>query len=330
MTSADVQRFAKLALDCIDREYPYHLSHLCVEPGAVESPRSLTPVFYGCFDWHSAVHGHWVVARSMHLLAGSDFSNTCREALNRSLTAEGLEVEGSYVADRPGFERPYGLAWLLTLAAELHLQEGVDVRRWREAIRPLEQTAAKHLQSWLLKLTHPNRTGTHNQTAFAMVLAMDWADAVEDAAMQSMLRQRSLDLFGSDHGYALHLEPSGEDFLSPSLAGAWVMRRVLEPGDFSAWIDRAMPELGCSFNLRPVAPSDRSDGRLCHLDGLNLSRAWMLRDIVGALPEHDTRLESLSVSADVHELAGLEGVSSEYYAGAHWLGTFAVYLRHRR
>lgn len=330
MTSMDVQRFAKLALDCIDREYPYHLSHLCAEPGEVESPRSLTPVFYGCFDWHSAVHGHWLVARSMDLLAGSVFSDTCREALSRSLTAEGLEVENSYVADHPGFERPYGLAWLLTLVAEIHLQEGADARRWREAIRPLEQTAIKHLQSWLLKLSHPNRTGTHNQTAFAMVLAMDWADAVGDDVMQSVLRERALDFFGSDYGYALHLEPSGEDFLSPSLAGAWLMCRVLEPSDFSAWIDRAMPELGRKFKFTPVVPGDRSDGRLCHLDGLNLSRAWMLRDIVVALPEHDARLEILSVSADAHELAGLEGVSSKYYAGSHWLGTFAAYLRHRR
>jgi hypothetical protein len=332
MSTPDLQRFAQLALDGIDREYPYHLLHLLPEAGPVHAPRDLTPVFFGCFDWHSAVHGHWLLARSMELLAGSEFAQLCRDALDRSLTVDGLAVEQRYVAARPGFERPYGLVWVLTLAAELRLQSDDDAQRWGEAIQPLEQTAADHLRQWLPKLTHPNRTGTHNQTAFAMVLALDWARVVDDAPMQSLLEERGRTFFGSDRDYPLHLEPSGEDFLSASLGAGWLMSRLLNASDFQEWVERTMPTLGHGVDSspHPVNPSDRSDGRLCHLDGLNLSRAWMLRDIAAALAVDDPRRPVLEASACEHEAAGLIGVSSEHYAGSHWLGTFAAYLLHRR
>ncbi|MCH2148444.1 MAG: DUF2891 domain-containing protein [Phycisphaerales bacterium] len=330
MSIPQLQRFAQLALDGIDREYPYHLLHLFPEAGVVQSPRSVTPVFYGCFDWHSAVHGHWLLARSMDLLAGTEFAQQCRVALDRSLTADGLGVEQQYVAARPGFERPYGLAWVLTLACELHMQDDEDARRWRDSIRSLEQTAADHLRQWLPKLTHPNRTGTHNQTAFAMVLALDWARVVGDEDMQALLDERGRAFFGSDHDYPLHMEPSGEDFLSASLGAAWLMSRLLDSPQFELWLDRAMPALGRDATLEPVSPCDRSDGRLCHLDGLNLSRAWMLRDLAARLAADDARRPSLEHLAGEHEAAGLVGVSSEYYAGSHWLGTFAAYLLHRR
>ncbi|MDG2292069.1 MAG: DUF2891 domain-containing protein [Phycisphaerales bacterium] len=330
MSIPELQRFAQLALDGIDREYPYHLLHLFPEAGVVQSPRSVTPVFWGCFDWHSAVHGHWLLARSMDLLAGTEFAQQCRSALDRSLTFEGLEVEQQYVTARPGFERPYGLAWVLTLACELQLQDDEDARRWRESLRPLEHTAADHLRQWLPKLTHPNRTGTHNQTSFSMVLALDWARVMGDEHMLSLLDERGRAFFGSDHDYPLHLEPSGEDFLSASLGAAWLMSRLLDPSEFELWLDRTMPGLGRDAALGPVSPRDRSDGRLCHLDGLNLSRAWMLRDIAARLEADDVRLRPLEASAGEHQTAGLVGVSGEYYAGSHWLGTFAAYLLHRR
>ena len=329
MSRDDLQRFAQLALDGIDREYPYNLTHLISSPEVVESPRSLTPVFYGCFDWHSAVHGHWLLARSLDLLSGTDFAQRCRVALDRSLTTEGLEAEQAYVTARPAFERPYGLAWVLALAGELQLHDDDDARRWREALRPLEQTAAGHLFHWLPKLTDPNRTGTHNQTAFAMVLAMDWALIAGDDRMQSLIHERGRAFFGDDRDYPLHLEPSGEDFLSASLGAGWLMSRLLEAGEFERWLHRTMPSLGDGSSLNPVAPTDRSDGRLCHLDGLNLSRAWMLRDIAARLPRDD-RQATLEESAHEHEVAGLAGVSSEHYSGSHWLGTFAAYLLHRR
>lgn len=330
MSVPDLQRFAQLAIDGIDREYPYHLLHLLPNAEPFDAPRALTPVFYGCFDWHSAVHGHWLVARAMSVLHGSDFARLCREALDRSLTPEALKTEQQYVAARPGFERPYGLAWVLTLAGELRLQDDADAQRWSRAIEPLERTAADHLRQWLPKLTHPNRTGTHNQTAFAMVLALDWARALGDRGMQELLEERGQAFFGSDRDYPLHLEPSGEDFLSASLGAAWLMARLLDSSRFEAWLERTMPALGRASVLAPVEPSDRRDGRLCHLDGLNLSRAWMLRDIAARLPTGDERRSGLLESAAVHEEAGLIGVSSEHYSGSHWLGTFAAYLRHRR
>lgn len=289
-------------------------------PGEITSPRSLTPVFYGCFDWHSAVHGHWLLARAMKSMPESEFAQACHDALQKSLTSDGLLRESTYVAQRPSFERPYGLAWVLALAVEL---EGTP---WREAIRPLEAVAVEHLLAWLPKLTFPVRSGTHNQTAFAMVLALDYARAVGNAELADLLVERAVAFHGSDRDFAVHLEPSGEDFFSPSLSAAWLMSRVLDQGKFTAWLESAMPSVGRGFSFTPVVPSDRSDGRLAHLDGLNLSRAWMLGDIAKALPEGDERRSEFFDSAALHRTAGLEGVSSTYYAGSHWLGTFAAYL----
>ena len=310
MSALDLRRCAQMALDGITREYPYHLSHVVMEPGVIESPRSLVPVFYGCFDWHSAVHGHWLLVRACRVLEPGSFVDVCRAALDAQLTAEHLLAERDYLSARPGFERPYGLSWLLLLAAELDGQDDPAMQRWRAALRPLEQVAAEHIGTWLPKLTHPVRSGTHNQTAFALVLVLDWADITGNEPMQRLVRERARDFYGDDADSALHLEPSGEDFLSPALASAWIMSRVLDSGALSSWVDRAMP-------------------RLCHLDGLNLSRAWMLRDLADALPGGDARCEALRVSADRHRIAGLEGIESGHYTSSHWLGTFAAFLETR-
>ena len=318
-----------MALDGITREYPYHLSHVVMAPGVIESPRSLVPVFYGCFDWHSAVHGHWLLVRACRVLEPGPFVDACRAALDAQLTAENLLVERDYLAVRPGFERPYGLAWLLILAAELEADDDPVMQRWREALRPLEQVAADHIANWLPKLSHPVRSGTHNQTAFAMVLVLDWAATTGNQPMQSIVRERARDFYGDDADSALHMEPSGEDFLSPALGSAWIMSRVLGSDALSSWVDRAMPRLARGVDFVPVCPSDRSDGRLCHLDGLNLSRAWMLRDLADALPRGDARCGALRVSADQHRTAGLQGIESEYYTASHWLGTFAAFLETR-
>lgn len=326
MSSCNLERFARLALDGVTREYPYNLSHTAIEAGSIESPRSLTPAFYGCFDWHSAVHGHWLLVRACAELDGSSFAEQCRAVLGRHLEPGILLAEREYIAARPAFERPYGLAWLLTLAAELDMQDDHEMQAWRDAIRPIEQVAADHLRSWLPKLSHPVRSGTHNQTAFSLVLVRDWALQTDNEAMGELIDERAMTFFAEDRDYPLHLEPSGEDFLSASLGAAWLMARVLEPGSLASWIDQTMPGLGRDHVFEPARPSDRSDGRLCHLDGLNLSRAWMLRDLVHALPSGDGRRTRLLATAGVHQAAGLEGVSAEHYAGSHWLGTFAAYL----
>ena len=236
--------------------------------------------------------------------------------LEQSLTSEGLQRESVYVADRPGFERPYGLAWVLALASEL------QDTPWQGAIKPLEEVAVEHLVSWLPKLTHPIRSGTHDQTAFAMVLALAYAEHVGNDVFAALLRERACFFYGGDYNYALNLEPSGEDFLSPSLSAGWLMGRVLDRAAFGEWFEQVMAPLGGNFAFEPVEPSDRADGRLAHLDGLNLSRAWMLVEIAQNL-DSERRASLLSMAA-VHRAAGLKGIHRENYAGSHWLGTFAT------
>jgi len=326
MKTHDLSHFARLALDAVHREYPYHLSHTFFESESLSEPRDLTPAFYGAYDWHSSVHGHWVLARVLRRAPDSEIAPACRAALDQTLCPEKLSREHAYVARRPGFERPYGLAWLLTLAAELHTHEDPASPAWRRAIRPLEKVAAEHLATWLPKLTHPTRCGTHSQTAFSMALAWDWAGCVGDESLASLLRERAETFFGADRDYALHLEPSGEDFLSPSLGAAWLMARVYSTDRFLTWLDRVMPELNRSFVFQPVTSGDPSDGRLAHLDGLNLSRAWMLHALIASLPDGDPRRDPLAAMAEAHERAGMESLSGEHYAGAHWLGTFGLYL----
>jgi hypothetical protein len=298
-------------------------------------PRELTPAFYGCFDWHSAVHGHWLLARLIRTFPEADFAGPARAALARSLTPANLEAEVAYLRGegRETFERPYGLAWLLQLAAELREWKDPQAQEWSRALSVLEQEAAGRLFDWLPKLSYPIRTGEHSQTAFAMGLALDWARVAEDREMEELLLARSRDYYLEDRGCNLAFEPGGQDFLSPCLAEADLMRRVLNRVEFAAWLGRFLPELsldGSTGRIEPAVVTDRSDGKLAHLDGLNLSRAWMLQGIAAGLPDGDPRIGGLLASANELKRAGLEAVTGEHYAGGHWLGSFAVYLVSRR
>jgi hypothetical protein len=325
--------FADLALACVHREYPNKVGHLLFGDDDVKPPRELTPAFYGCFDWHSAVHGHWLLVRLVRTFPEADFAGPARTALARSLTQANIAGEMEYAEGRAGFERPYGLAWLLQLAAELRQWDDEDARSWAAVLEPLERRAAKHLLEWLPKLSRPIRSGEHSQTAFAMGLALDWARATNDGAAQRVLESRARGFYGDDAGCPLALEPSGHDFLSPCLGAADLMRRVLPPKSFAAWLSRALPGIptdGATTWLEPATPSDRSDGKIAHLDGLNLSRAWMLEGIVSGLPRGDARSPALIAAARAHREAGLSAVTGEHYAGGHWLGSFATYLTTRR
>lgn len=322
-----IERFAALALDCVHREYPNKIAHSLRSDADVLPPRALTPAFYGCFDWHSAVHGHWLLAIAAER-ATEPTASAALTALQASLTAENIEAEVAYLSPRPGFERPYGLAWLCALHAALGQSALPALRTRADVLSPLVDVASAHLCSWLPKLTRPMRTGTHNQTAFSLGLLLDWARATGRTPEAALFEERARTFYLSDRAYAPHLEPDGEDFLSPSLGAADLMRRILPPGDFAAWLDRAMPTLGRADEawLTPAVVSDPSDGRLAHLDGLNLSRAWMLRGIADGLPESDPRVPSLRAIAELSAERGLASVSSEHYEGSHWLGTFGVYL----
>ena len=330
----DIERFARLALACVQREYPNKIAHVLNGDGDVRPPRELTPAFYGCFDWHSSVHGHWLLARLLHLHPGASFAERARAALRTNLTAENLRREAEYVAreGRESFERPYGLAWLLQLCAELNEWQDAEARQWAENLRPLEHAAVERSCTWLPKLPFPVRSGEHSQTAFALGLMLDYARITASEDLLELLRASALRFYLSDRNAPLHFEPSGEDFLSPSLAEGDVMRRVLALDEFADWLQKflTIPRDGAAEWLRPAVSPDRKDGKLAHLEGLNLSRAWMLEGILSGLPADDLRVPALQEAAREHSEAGLAACTGEHYEGGHWLGSFAVYLVTRR
>src|SRR5712675_1044925 len=265
--AAAAERFAKLALACVHKEYPNKISHVLNSDADVAPPRKLTPAFCGCYDWHSSVHGHWLLVRLLRTFPDASFAKAACDALKESLTAENLKAEAAYLRGegRASFERPYGLAWLLQLCAELREWENPQAREMLANLKPLEDAAVERLRTWLPKLSHPVRIGEHDQTAFALALIL------------------------ATHGEA------------------------------------------ATANWLPVTVSpDPSDPKLAHLDGLNLSRAWMLEGITSALPADDPRRPALAAAAEAHRRAGLAAVTGEHYEGGHWLGSFAVYLTTQR
>ena len=332
-----IEPYVRLALDGVRRPYPYHMVHVVNSDADVRPARELNPAFYGCFDWHSAVHGHWTLARAIHLIPDATFADEARAALRENLTEANLRKEAEYfrAPGREGFERPYGLAWLLQLVAELREFEDADARVWQRWIEPLEQIAIERFMTWLPKLPHPIRSGEHSQTAFAMGLAIDYARRWDrDRAFIDLLVRRAGEFYLRDVDAPLRYEPSGHDFLSPALAQADLVRRVLMSHEFAgSWLKRFLPQIprdGSVDWLRPATSPDRSDGKLSHLDGLSLSRAWMLEGIAHALPRDDARRAALLSAARAHGDAGLVAISGASYAGAHWLGSFAVYYLTRR
>jgi hypothetical protein len=331
LTLAAAERFANLALACVHREYPNKVGHHILNSDLdVKPARELTPAFYGCYDWHSSVHGHWMLARLARIFPEEPLAARARVALAKSLTAENLRREAEYMkgAGRQSFERPYGLAWLLQLAGELGAWEDAEARAWSAALQPLVDVALRNLQEWMGKLAHPVRSGEHSQSAFSLGLMLDYARTANQRDFEKLLVEKIRQFYLKDRDGPLAYEPSGEDFLSPCLAEADVARRVLDGDEFADWLSGFLPTIprDGSLWLKPVEPADRSDGKLGHLDGLSLSRAWMLYGILGWLPAGDARAASLRVTAEVHARAGLEAVTGEHYEGAHWLGTFAVYL----
>lgn len=331
LDAAAAAKFAEMALACVHKEYPNKIAHVLNGDADVAPPRKLTPAFYGCYDWHSSVHGHWLLARLARVYPDAPFAQPAREALTKSLSAANIEQEAAYIRGegRASFERPYGLAWLLQLGLELHEWDDPLARELSQNLRPLEQASLERLKTWLPKLSHPVRSGEHSQTAFALGLILDYASGTGDTALRNLVAERARAYFLDDKDCPLAYEPSGEDFLSPCLAEADVMRRVLPNAEFAHWLQGFMPRVPTNVSaawLPPAVVTDPSDPKLAHLDGLNLSRAWMLDGIVSALPVSDKHLPALKAAAAAHRNAGLAGVTGQYYEGGHWLGSFAVYL----
>jgi hypothetical protein len=316
--------FARIALGHVTREYPNMIVHALSGPADAQPPRALHPIFYGSFDWHSAVHGHWLLARLARRFPDLPEAKAICALLDAQFTKENVAGEVAYLA-RPntgGFERPYGWAWLLMLAGELHRHTSDEGRRWSEALRPLAQAFAERFVRFLPLATYPVRAGVHSNTAFALFLTLDYTRAAGDGRLEALAREKAKAWYGRDENYR-SLEPSQDEFLSPSLMEAALMRAVLGV-DFGDWLARFLPDLAKGEPATIFAPatvSDRSDGKIAHLDGLNLSRAWCWRIIADALPASlKPRAEA---AADALIASALPHVAGDYM-GEHWLASFAL------
>ena len=331
LDAARAASFAALSLECVDREYPNKPGNVIESDEQVKPPRALTPAFHGCFDWHSAVHGHWALVRLLRTQPDLPNAAAVRAAVGRHLTPERVAGEVAYLGAGRNrtFERPYGYGWLLRLAAELHGFDDPDARAWDAALRPLATFVAGRMRDYLGRLSAPVREGTHSSTAFALVHTLDYARAVGDRELAAAVAARARDFYGRDVDCPTHFEPSGEDFISPCLVEADLMRRVLPGPEFVRWLDRFLPA-PASPRFRTVAEPaevrDPTDYRIGHLIGLHLQRAASFEGIAGALPAGDARVAAYRAMAARHRDAALAKMAEAGYGGAHWLASFAIYL----
>jgi hypothetical protein len=330
LSPAVASSFARLALDCVAREFPNKPDHVMNDATDIRSPRSMHPVFYGCYDWHSSVHGHWLLVRVLKLFPDIPEASAIRAALDANITRENVSAEVAYLGEpsRKSFERTYGWAWLLKLSAELREWDDADGRRWAAALEPLSRAIAARTAEFLPRQTYPIRTGVHPNTAFGIGFALDYADAVGDSALREVLVERAITYYAQDKDCPAAWEPGGEDFFSPCLIEADLMRRVLSAARFAEWFRGFLPGIAGgepAALLAPAVVADRSDPKIVHLDGLNLSRAWCMAGVAAALPPDNPARAVLRESAARHAEATLAHVASGQYEGEHWLATFAVY-----
>ncbi|HEY3599992.1 MAG TPA: DUF2891 domain-containing protein [Paraburkholderia sp.] len=327
LNSSIASKFACLALAHLTREYPNNLTHALVGPQDVQSPRALHPVFYGSYDWHSCVHGYWLL---LHLVDRfPDLPEAARivAVVDEHFTDANVAAERAYLdlAHNRGFERPYGWAWLLALAAQIESLNLPQAARWTKTIAPLADAFAGRFEEFLPKATYPLRVGTHFNTAFALALALDFARSTSRKSLETLIVETTKRWYLNDASCQAW-EPAGDEFLSPALMEAELMRRVLPPAVFVEWFTRFLPGLAArepATLFEPATVTDRSDGKIAHLDGLNLSRAWCQRSLARALPEADARRVVLLEAAERHLERALAHVAGDYM-GEHWLATFAT------
>jgi hypothetical protein len=327
LTEALASKFAKLALSHIGREYPNLIQHVLNGPGDVRSPRELHPLFFGSMDWHSCVHGYWLLATVLRTYPELSEADTIRQLFDRGLTPKHISGELAYLHEplRNTFERPYGWAWLLMLAAELRRQSAPDGDRWTRTLSPLADAFTKRFLEFLPKATYPTRVGTHFNSAFAMTLAIEYADVARNDALREAITNKAMSWYGHDMDCQAW-EPGGDDFLSSALIEAECMRRVMSGEEFNKWFDAFLPRISAREPrtlFEPATVSDRGDGKIAHLDGLNLSRAWCWRSLATVWPDTDARRDIALDAARVHLNASLPHVAGDYM-GEHWLATFAL------
>ncbi len=325
LTAAGASHFARLALDCIQKEYPNKLNQVLDNNEELKTPQDLHPAFYGCFDWHSAVHGHWMLVKLLKKFPHLPEEQEMRDKISDNLTAENIAVEVNYFAsESKNWERPYGWAWLLKLAEELHTWDDPQGKLWEQNLQPLTNLIRTRYLDFLPVLKYPVRSGQHSNTAFGLSFAWDYANTTGQGEFQKLIEDRAKNYFVFDHNCPADWEPSGEDFLSPCLEEANLMRRVLNRRQYNYWFKYFLPKDKILSVARPAAVSDRSDPKIVHLDGLNLSRAWNMYGIYPHLSKRKYR-KILLRAAERHLRATLPYVASENYEGSHWLASFVVY-----
>lgn len=315
-------------LDSVDTEFP-HFVRSVDSPDGIERPKKQHPVFYGCFDWHSSVHSHWALIRQLRVFDNHPVESEIRRSIDTRFTPENIEQEVTYFENNASFEKPYGWAWLLHLAAELSLWEDDRADEWKSIIEPLEEKIKTLVESEFLSQERPFRVGTHQNSAFALHCVLDYARTISDESLESAVSETAVEFFGEDRDYPVEYEPLGWDFLSPALTEADLMRRVYDWDEFKVWIDGFLPDmttLPYKSLLDPVhVETDPDEGIALHLVGLNVSKAWCLAGIASVLGGHQYA-EIFEESAKQHIECGLEQAFTENYAGAHWLSSFVLYL----
>lgn len=324
LTLKEANNLAELPLNCISTEYPNKLNQVIGSAADLAEPKELHPAFYGCFDWHSAVHAHWSLVKLLKEFPDLAKADEIRELLKNSLSAENILAEVDYFKQEYNktYERTYGWAWLLKLAEELHTWEDPLAKELEENLQPLTSLISEKFMEFLPKLKYPIRVGEHSNTAFALAFAYDYAEATENTVLKELIADRANEFYLNDDKCPIGWEPSGFDFLSPCLSEIDIMRRTLPKNAFILWMDDFMPQLrNENFDLEVGVVSDRSDGKLVHLDGLNFSRAWVLAGLANQYPQY----EHLKPIAQEHIKYSLPNVVGDSYEGGHWLGSFAVY-----
>lgn len=325
LTQHQADAFARMPLTYLRQEYPNHIMHLLNDDSDVLPPRELHPIFYGCFDWHSAVHGYWLLLRCVRLYPELSCRDEIVSLFDEHITHEKVAQELAYfnAPFRASFERPYGYGWLLALAQELKQSTLPQAESWYRTLQPLTQDIRSRLVDYLSKLTYPIRVGTHYNTAFALALGLDYAREVKDSALEQAILDASTRFYLADTRYPAHYEPGGDEYISGALTEALLMSKVAD--NFPAWFDDFLPDVGSVAALmNPAEVSDRTDPKIAHLDGLNLSRAWCMKHIAKALPKNHSAQQALGQAVEKHLAASVEHVVGSHYSGGHWLASFAL------
>jgi len=320
-------KFSEMALNCIEKKYPNKPSHVFNNAKDLKTPFELHPAFYGCFDWHSAVHGHWMLVRVLKMFPNIKIKKKIINALKRNISPEKIKIEVEYLnqASRKSFERTYGWSWLLKLTEELYAWDDPRGKEMYKTILPLAKKIVSNYVHFLPKQTYPIRTGVHPNTAFGLLFAYDYAKKSSDKELMNIVIAKSKEYYIEDKNCPSGWEPGGEDFFSPCLMESLLMTRILKPEEFRLWFNKFFPDIKNSNLLIPAVVSDRTDGKLSHLDGLNLSRVWCFSAIAKSMKHNDDLVNILKDAIKLHLKVAMENIKSGFYEGEHWLGSFAVY-----